>query len=191
MALALSLTLPPNNITPPVLLESLFEPNNPIVAHAGGSHMELPNGNRFVGYGDRPLMREFGPAPDGGWEVRWSAKLAYTRHSYRAFKHEWHATPSARLDLVVRPVDSQNQLDHCARGSLWRGYVSWNGATDVVQYTIYVDFGNGEMSKFVTVAKLGFETEFVVPHSAVRVQVAARECLAGGEIRRSSIVVVE
>ncbi|KAF2169467.1 hypothetical protein M409DRAFT_52703 [Zasmidium cellare ATCC 36951] len=184
VALALALTVPPNRLNPPSLRECLFESKRPIVARAGGSHQVLPNGNRLVGYGDQPLMKEFGRAPDDKtWEVRWTAQLPYTRHSYRAFKQDWHARPTTRPEMTIQRVNNEthNQLDHCAGDSRWRGYISWNGATDVAQYTIYYDIGDGNMRKYVTVPKMGFETEFVVPLGAARVQVAARECPGGNE----------
>ena len=190
VALSLLLDLPPNKKTPPVLLKNLSDPVSPISNRAGGSNMILPNGNHFVGYGKHPIMKEFGPEPRDGSDVRWSAQFASGAESYRAYKQEWHATPSTIPDLVIREAFSDDQLSHCAGGSIWRGYVSWNGATDVVQYAIYADLGNGEMVKVAIIAREGFETEFVVPDIAVCVQIAAIECPASHEVGKSKIVLV-
>ena len=190
VALSLSLSLPPDKHTPPVLLQKLSDPANPVTSRAGGSHMILPNGNHFVGYGKRPILKEFGPEPRDGSDVRWSAQFAYFVESYRAYKQEWHATPSTPLDLVVGKASPNDELISCAKGSLFRGYVSWNGATDVIQYAIYVDYGGGELVKVTTIPRKGFETQFVVPENATRVQIAALECPHSYEVGRSELVPV-
>ena len=190
VALSLSLSLPPKRHTPLVLLKNLSDPVNPVTSRAGGSNMILPNGNHFVGYGKRPIIKEFGPEPRDGSDVRWSAQFAYLVESYRAYKQEWHATPSTSLDLVIYKAAPNDELSGCAKGSRSRGYVSWNGATDVIQYAIYVDFGGGELVRITTVPRKGFETEFVVPDSATRVQIAALECPDSHEVGKSHIVSV-
>lgn len=190
VALSLLLDMSSGKQKPPVLLKNLSDPVNPVFSRAGGSHMILPNGNRFVGYGDRPVLKEFGPEPSDGSDVRWSAQLPYTRHSYRAYKQDWHGTPSTPPNLVVRRRSPDDGLNYCAGISTWRGFVSWNGATDVVQYAIYVDFGDGEMERFDTVPKQGFETEFVIPIGVSRVRITALECAEGCEAGRSTIVSV-
>jgi hypothetical protein len=191
IALSLILELPPVKANPVELLKNLSDPLNPVSTRAGGSNTVLPNGNHFVGYGKHPIMKEFGPEPRDGSNVRWSAQFAHSIESYRAYKQEWHATPSAPIALVIRESDvNYDGLAFCSGGSPWRGYISWNGATDVTSYAIYVDSGDGVMKKSFIIPRLGFETEFVVPEHALGVQVGAIECFGKGEVGRSSLVPV-
>lgn len=182
--------MPPNKNETIAVLLSLSDADRPVLAGAGGSHTILHNGNRFVGYGDHPFVKEFASVSNGGTKVIWSAEMPYTRHSYRSYKKAWHANPSTRPDLVIRRTTLMDMLKYCAQDAPFRGYVSWNGATDVAQYAIYIDFGDGEMVRYVTVMRKGFETEFVVPNNAARVQAAALRCPGGHEVRRSSVVKV-
>jgi hypothetical protein len=170
------------------VLKNISDPNSPVFAHAGGSHITLPSGNSFVGYGDLPMIREYETNSKSDPRLLWTAELPYTRHSYRSYKGEWHAKPNDRPNLVVRRAAEDDALLECAEGSQWRGFISWNGATDVEQYVVYVDFGDGHLTKYITIPRRGFETVLVVPHGASRVQLSARECPGGREIRRSGIV---
>ncbi len=101
--LELKLTLPPNKSTPPVALEYASPASDPIYADSQGSHLFLSNGNSFGGYGQIPLMREFGPNDPAGNDLRWSARFGPNElvESYRAYKQEWHAIPTTAPSLVV------------------------------------------------------------------------------------------
>lgn len=70
-----------------------------------------------------------------------------------------------------------------------RGYVSWNGATDVTGWNVYVGGDGANVSEMAfSVRKGGFETQFVVPMGAEFVQVGAVE--GDVEVRRSDVVAV-
>ena len=157
-------------------------PQEPLYAYAEGSNSILSNGNTFLGYGVVPVMAEFGPSPVNQSDVRYKAQFAHnnlnnTASSYRTFKAPWNATPSAPLDLVVRSKGENGALDSCASGADMRGYVSWNGATDVTSYEIFTGSSAENLqSTGVSFKKAGFETEFVVPQGLKEyVQVAAFE----------------
>jgi hypothetical protein len=156
---------------------------NPVTSSAEGSHQLLSNRNHFVGYGDEPYIKEF--AADG--TLVWSAQFAGKNlgQSYRTYKQEWHATPYTLPLLVVRTV-SNDTLSSLSSSSL-RGYVSWNGATDVTGYRVYTNRKDG-LSLLGEFDKQGFETVFVVPEGTQSVQVAALQ--AGQEVRRSEWVKV-
>lgn len=195
--IALLLDIPANSTKSLEPVYNLLDPSNPLVAYAEGSHTILDNGNRFMGYGVVPFMKEFGPPSGNGsndTDVRYSAQFAYNNYnntgsSYRAFKSVWHATPSAPLDLVVASAASNDTLSSCSGGSKYRGYVSWNGATDVTQYRIYAGSSASSLSSTgVVFDKKGFETEFVVPGNAKYVQVAALE--GETEVGKSAAVAV-
>ena len=192
MGLGLILDLPPNRNNTPKIYTHLVDANEPVYAYAEGSYTTVENGNYFVGYGDRPVLKEFGPDSNTGADVRWSAQFGYvnnnnTASSYRAFKQSWHATPSTKLSLVVGDAGADDALKHCAADSSKRGYVSWNGATGVTDYAVYAGSKKDDLQEEGKVARRGFETEFVVPQSAKYVQVAAIE--GGSEVARSMIVV--
>ncbi|KIV81672.1 hypothetical protein PV11_03841 [Exophiala sideris] len=174
--LSLLLTLPPNASSPPVLY--------------------LPNGNKFLGYGSNAVIAEYGPFTNStnGTEgqVRWSATFGSGDlvSSYRAYKQVWHATPATKPSLVVLQASSNDTLTHCAGSSTWRGYVSWNGATDVTKYIVYTGSTNTTLTATGQASKTGFETEFVVPQGAAFVQVGAVENNGTAVTRRSSVVAV-
>lgn len=182
--LTLNLTLPPNPASPPKLVTDLWDDINPVSSAAEGSFTPLHNGNFFMGYGDEPYLKEYSPNKN----VIWSAQFANANlgQSYRTYKQEWHATPYTKPDLVVSTVGRNDSLSACSFSSL-RGYVSWNGATDVTGYTVYA--GNSENSlKFIgNFEKKGFETEFTLPE-AKAVQVGAIE--EGREVERSNVVFI-
>ena len=180
--LLLRLPLPPSKDASPELLRHLETPDEEIYAISQGNHqLDLGNGNGFLGYGPIPLMREYGPANDGS-DLRWEARFGTDNNvlSYRGFKNEWHATPCGWDPVLVVEKDASS-----AAGCGAKAYVSWNGATDVEAWNVYL--GGGAVGDAVagTVAKAGFETVFDVPATGC-VQVGAFQ--KGAEVRRSNVV---
>ncbi|QIW97559.1 hypothetical protein AMS68_003077 [Peltaster fructicola] len=192
-ALGIVLELPPNKATSPRPYSRLIDTSELIASYAQGSYELLPGGNAFVGFGARPFMKEFGPNKNGS-EVLWSAQFGYdnnnnTAVSYRAFKNDWHATPSEPVDVVVHMAAPQDELNYCANGSQYRGYVSWHGATDIVAYSIHTGQSETCLDQVSTIPRLGFETEFVVPVNARFLQVMALKG-ARHAVGNSSIVAI-
>lgn len=175
MGVALSLTLPPNSSQPPKLLTNLSDPVNPVATFAEGSYDILSNGNYFLGYGFQPHIKEFGPQSPSGADVRWSAQFGFKNaaQSYRAYKGNWHATPSSPPNLMAKAIQSGDELASCADGSNLRGFVSWNGATGVVDYFIYTGQAENKLHQIGKVRKQGFETKFVIPAGTKVVQIGA------------------
>ena len=171
-----------------------MDPNDKVYAFAEGSYQTLDNSNVLVGYGIRPVVKEFATDSTDG-EVLWSAQFGYvnnnnTVQAYRAYKQDWHATPSTELSLVVGDAENDESLFSCASSSSKRGYVSWNGATDISTYSIYIG-SNSKSDSMQLMAKVpnrGFETEFVVPADAKSVQVKA--IVGSEEVGKSNIVKV-
>ncbi|KAI1620310.1 ASST-domain-containing protein [Exophiala viscosa] len=194
--LSLLLTLPPNATSPPVLVTNFTNPHSPVDAWSQGSFQYLPNNNKFIGYGSNAVIAEYGPFTNGtnGTEgqVRWAASFGSGDlvSSYRAYKQVWHATPATKPSLVVLQAASNDTLTHCAGSSTWRGYVSWNGATDVTKYIVYTGSTNTTLTATGQASKTGFETEFVVPSGAAYVQVGAVENNGTAVTRKSSVVAV-
>ncbi|KAJ9502842.1 hypothetical protein H2202_001964 [Exophiala xenobiotica] len=186
------ITLPPDPSSPPVLYTNYTNPQNPVGSWSQGSFQYLPNGSALMGYGAYAVIEEFGPKrrtstsddTQKKGHVRWSAAFGSGDlvSSYRVFKQEWHATPATKPSLTVSRAAANDTLNHCAgRNSTWRGYVSWNGATDVTRWLVYAGTSNANANANATlkavgsVRKEGFETEFVVPQGAAFVQVGAVE----------------
>ena len=149
-----------------------------------------------MGYGAYAVVEEYGPKEDTSDDtqghVRWSAAFGYGDlvSSYRVFKQEWHATPASKPCLVVSRAAPNDTLNQCAGNSTWRGYVSWNGATDVTGWLVYAGTSNATLKAAGTAKKEGFETEFVVPQGAAFVQVGAVENDGRDVVRRSEVVAV-
>lgn len=142
----------------------------------------LPNGNQFADYGQLPVMKEFSPLSEGSKEI-WSARLGPDNlvQLYRGYKQEWHATPSTRPDLVAEAAG--------ANQTTGAGYVSWNGATDVTRWNVYVGESEQEIKHVGQVGFRGFETKFDVVCWGRYVQVGA--VVNGTEVRRSEAVAVK
>lgn len=111
-----------------------------------------------MSYGTTPAFKEFGP--DGNHDVRMTVRYGEDGHQmdYRVYKQEWHATPSYPPAVAVMGQ---------------KGYVSWNGATEVTGYQIHAGKSKNKLHKIATIKKKGFETQFHVPKAAHYVMVAA------------------
>ncbi|KAJ9632968.1 hypothetical protein H2204_007536 [Knufia peltigerae] len=196
--LKLQVNLPPSRDSPPTLINNFTDPQDPIGSWSQGSYQELPSGNGLLGYGATARVAEYAPpssAKTSQGEVVWSAAFGYGDlvSSYRVSKQEWHATPAADdPSLVVLAAEANDTLTHCAGSSVWRGYVSWNGATDVTSWEIYVvgTSNTSIMRSIGQVEKMGFETEFVVPVGSAYVQVGAVESYGARVVRNSTAVKV-
>lgn len=175
--LELLLSLPPSNTsTTTRALKYLSDPSDPIYADSQGSLTFLSNGNIFMGYGEIAVVKEYGPDSPSGADVRWTARFGANDlvQSYRGFKSEWHATPKSRPSLVV-----EKGAKGCAKG-----YVSWNGATDVEAWVVYEGTSATRLEEVGRIGFKGFETEFRVGKEFVQVAAVVR----GKIIRKSDVV---
>lgn len=86
--------------------------------------------------------------------------------------------------------NGNDTLAHCPSPSGWRGYVSWNGSTDVTDWIVYTGSINTTLTTTGQVKKAGFETEFLVPEYAAFVQVGAVENNGTAVVRKSKVVPV-
>jgi len=194
--LSLDLTLPPNPQTPPTLHTNLTNPLFPVGAWSQGTYSRLSNGDLFMGYGSDAVMMEYAPIAESDTtegEVIWSAAFGNGDlvSSYRAFKQVWSATPTTDPNLVVLQADATSDaLADCAAGSSHRGYVSWNGATDVTGWAVYAGQSENKLEEVGVAECLGYETEFVVPKDAAFVQVGAVKAGDTAVTRRSAVVAV-
>ena len=184
--IVLSVSLPPDNLVSPVLSHVVGggSPESDMVSVSQGNYQaSLSNGNQFMAYGPYPVVREYGRASDGS-KVLWQGRFGYdiAAQSYRTSKYEWHGTPGNwDPSLVVERGDE---------GSI-KGYVSWNGATDVEAWNVYVatDRQDGTAREPVLAGralKKGFETLFTLEQVPERNCVQVSAIQAGQEIRLSN-----
>ncbi|KAI9835568.1 MAG: hypothetical protein M1819_002019 [Sarea resinae] len=152
----LELSLDLTNFTVTVI-RNLSDPNDALYADTQGSFTPLSNGNVFMGYGQIPKFKEFGP--DGDSDVRMTVTFGDTKtQSYRAYRESWNATPSAAPDVYAENATA---------------YMSWNGATDVTSWTVYTGTDGADLATAGSVDRSGFETSFGIAANATRVKVAA------------------
>ncbi|KAL8936650.1 MAG: hypothetical protein Q9216_004819 [Gyalolechia sp. 2 TL-2023] len=180
--LELQLSLPPNKSQSPELLRIASDPAQPIYADSQGSTQLLENGGIVMTYGQIPVMKEYGTArPDAG-TAKWTARAGRDNavQVYRGFKQRWSATPYYSPDLVLRRARGS--------GGCATGYVSWNGATEITGWEIWVGSNNKQshLQRVGQVVSRGFETQF-----RVKGRCAQAVALEGDKVaRRSNIVCI-
>ncbi|KAJ5469223.1 hypothetical protein N7539_008841 [Penicillium diatomitis] len=191
------LTVPPATDHPPQLLKNLSDPLYPVASLAMGTHDILSNDNHFLGYGIQPVMKEFGPQDPQGRDVRWSARYNFENGaaSYRTYKTNWRASPSTKPSLQIKKVGSGSNVSsgldgiECGSSEI-RGYISWNGATEVKHFVVYTGSDENSMTAVGITRKQGFETEFAIPEGYGHkfVQVGAVENNHSGVVMKSAIM---
>jgi Arylsulfotransferase (ASST) len=122
----------------------------PLLSVALGSVQPLPDDHVFVGWGQSSQITEY--MPNG--RVLFDAHLAPGTSSYRAFKLPWTGRPTKRPDLAVTRSHGSATL-----------YASWNGATEVAQWSVHGGASRGSLQPIGVAERYGFETEIKVPHA--------------------------
>jgi hypothetical protein len=188
----LELPMPPDKNKRPRVISDIQSTLGPgFYSDSQGSFdAALPNGNMLLGYGPIPVIHEFGSG-DTGNDLRWEGRFGDDNKamSYRVFKHEWHATPYWDPKLVIEKLDdaAKPQADMLGAAVPVRGYVSWNGATDVDEWYIYL--GNGKEEELIGKAsRKGFETAFDLRMRLNDICVQAAALQNGKQIRRSNTI---
>lgn len=123
------------------------------LSQAKGNVQYLPNGNILGGWGENAYVTEYSKP---GGKIVYEASFASTRFAnYRAYKMEFTAHPNSIPDTKAFATAN-------ARGELTTSiYVSWNGATEVVQWSYYsysAKGGVGHVAHIGDAKKTGFET---------------------------------
>ncbi|CAG8903968.1 unnamed protein product [Penicillium egyptiacum] len=118
-----------------------------------GSARALPNGNIFIGWSERGYSSEH--ASNG--DLLMTAQFSSDRFStYRAYKGEFTGRPAAPPDLVASVYGTHNE------DMTTIIHVSWNGATDVVQWKFYAKaYDRGDSVLIGNTNKTDFETMFI------------------------------
>ncbi len=131
-----------------VTLRRAYTHPQQLFASSQGNVQLLSNGNVFVGWGAQPYVSEF--TPDG--TLIFDAKLGPGYVSYRAYRAQWSGLgaglPAVVLERAPRYTDA---------------YVSWNGDTRVVRWTVLGGRHPSALVPIGSVPRTGFETGVRIP----------------------------
>ncbi|KAJ5336651.1 hypothetical protein N7541_004820 [Penicillium brevicompactum] len=118
-----------------------------------GSFRPLPNGNYFVGWSERGYSSEH--ASNG--DLLMTGRFTSDRYStYRAYKGEFTGRPVAPPDVVSNVYGTDD------KDTTTLIHVSWNGATDVVQWKFYAQsYDRGDPVLIGSTNKTDFETMYI------------------------------
>jgi hypothetical protein len=143
-----------------------------ILSVSQGNAQVLENGNLFIGWGNAPVFSEF--SPDG--ELLFNGRFPPAMQSYRAYRQQWHARPSAPPVVMARQA-SDDRIEIA---------VSWNGATDVATWRVMGGAESESLEEIGRADRTGFETRFTIDASVGMLRVQALDAndgiLSGSEL---------
>ena len=155
------------------LLQEYKDANQPLFVDSQGALSILANGNALQGYGQIPIVKEYGPEGDVRMSVQFGDLDGQHQSSYRVYRLEWEAVPAADPALFA-------EQGHA--------YASWNGATQVYEWDIFQGTTAESVVYTHSVKKFGFETELAIFNTTKFVKVAA--VYDAGKKRDSAVVAV-
>ena len=146
------------------LYRSYFHDPNITVA-SQGSTQNLPNGHKFIGWGQSPYFSEFQAA--GNSEDNASCNMLYdaqmpgsNNFTYRAYRNRWVGIPCYRPSIAR----VNNTL-----------FCSWNGSTETAFWKVYGGKSPKKLSCIACASKTGFETAITVDNPGPYYQVKAMD----------------
>lgn len=130
----------------------------PLVSPNMGNYQTLDNGNGFLGWGGMNGITELGP----DLSVRYEAQFAGGVSSYRAYREPW----------VGKPADAPKVAGKPGKANSTAVFASWNGATELESWRVYVGDDPDNLRPVRDVPKDGFETKMDISgdHSHVAVE---------------------
>ena len=131
-----------------------------------GNLQSLPNGNKFVGWGQSQFYSEFADAgnTEGNPSLNflYDAQMPGSNYSYRAYRHDWMGCPFYPPSISVK-----------ARHGLMHVFASWNGSTETAQWQVLAGNKHHHLNEIAIVNKSGFETACVTDNKGPYYQVKA------------------
>jgi hypothetical protein len=132
-------------------LVSQFTHPPPILTQSQGDIQAQVNGDWFVGWGEVPDFSEFSPSG----QLLFDAHLPAGDQSYRDLRFPWTGTPFTRPALAVVAAHGAGTV-----------YASWNGATLVASWRVFVGATSRSLKPVAQSARSGFETAIPLPAGA-------------------------
>jgi hypothetical protein len=130
-----------------------------ILAVSQGNARRLPNGNYFVGWGNREWFSEY--TAEG--QQLFDAKVPTVAYqSYRAFKQDWSGRPASKPKIVADRTRGRTLI-----------WVSWNGATEVASWRVLGGPTQTTLKPLGSAERIGFETRLDVAAEPTVVRVQA------------------
>lgn len=120
----------------------LLHPDRPL-APTQANVQALSNGNYLVGWGQVPLISEYGPNGNMVFDARIG-----TDSFYRAYRMPWQGRPS-------EPIATAIEAGGPGSVNLW---VSWNGDSRVRKWRVLAGSNRNDLKPIDTLPKAGFET---------------------------------
>jgi hypothetical protein len=154
------------------LRQAYTSPARPRAANQGSMQV-LDDGRVLVGWGNQPAFTEF--TPDGTELL--NGQLPRGDWSYRAFAQDWTGFPDERPAAVARRTRSGGAVV----------YMSWNGATEVANWTLYAGARETGLTAVATQPRTSFETAVFSPHGGPYFAVDALDA-EGRVLARSATV---
>ena len=154
-------------------LVSQFTHPPPILTQSQGNIQAQVNGDWFVGWGEVPDFSEFGPTG----QLLFDAHFPAGDQSYRDLRFTWTGTPFTRPALAV--VVAGGAARARSAGTV---YASWNGATLVASWRVFVGATSRSLKPVAQAARSGFQTAILLPAGAAGKFVTVQALGAGGQV---------
>jgi hypothetical protein len=148
-----------------------YEHPSPLSAGSQGNFQPLPNGDAFIGWGERPYFSEFSPTG----KLLFDAHMHGTYQSYRAYRFPWAGTPAEAPAIVASAAGASSPVTV---------YASWNGDTRTASWRLLAGPAANRLAPVASAPRSGFETSITAPAPAAFVQVQALD--ASGAVLASS-----
>lgn len=158
--------------------------HDPLITVASQGNVEsLPNGNKFVGWGQSEYYSEFLEAGNSqgspGTSLVYDAQMPGSNYTYRAYRHDWVGRPFYPPSIGIQSNSGQLTV-----------YASWNGSTETAFWQVLAGPSRKKLSLAAIGAKTGFETSFSVSTKGPYFQVIAFDAF-GQVIGKSKIVKIK
>jgi Arylsulfotransferase (ASST) len=153
----------PEHLTATLVTQLRHSPQ--LLASSQGNLQLLPNGDWFLGWGERPYFSEL--TPTGA--IVLDAHFPAGTESYRAFRFPWTGTPAHRPSFVL------------ARGGRTL-YASWNGSTLTATWSVLEGASTRALSTVAQAPRSGFETAVAIPAPARGSYVSVQALDASGNV---------
>ncbi|MEU6221774.1 arylsulfotransferase family protein [Streptomyces sp. NPDC047022] len=153
----------------------------PLEVPTQGNLQSLPNGNKFIGWGQSPYYSEYRNAGNtqgnGSHNLLYDARMPGSNISYRVYRNEWVGTPYYPPSAAALAMGGQTTV-----------YASWNGSTETRAWQVLAGPRPRSLSVVVRrTARTGFETSVLTNAQGPYFQVRALD--RKGRVLRASKVV--